>query len=191
MRSSLFLIALALVSACSQTRPHRPSFGSADAVGVPGDGGGGNEPGKGGPTDLSFAVVDSRSMVRISSVEVLINKLKVVTSLDENSEAVKLARKSDQSLGAYDFAQGVLPESKWNLDKMGTWFKVVDQACRDTKLLAQIQKTGGDKEFLENAYGRDILADETAMFKDLKLTGARRARVLCTAVLSSGEFVSL
>ena len=144
-----------------------------------------------GNRDLSLKVLDSRSTVRILSVEVLVNKLKIVTEFDDSSEAVKLAHQSDQSLGAYDYAQGVLPENKWSSDKMGTWFKVVDQACRNKVLLDKIQKSGGESEFIEKAYGRDIMAAETSLLKDLKLTGDRRARVICTAILSSGEFVSL
>lgn len=204
MRVHLILALAVLFSACKASRPMRPSFNKGDLEGhpvIPPEG----DPSfpEGDPTidpvtgepivqkDLSLKVVDTRSTMRIGSVDVLINKLKVVTALGDTSEAVKLARQSDQSLGAYDYAQGVLPENKWSLDKMGTWFKVVDQACRDTVLLGKIQKSGGEKEFIENAYGRDMLADETTLLKDLKLTGARRARVICTAILSSGEFVSL
>lgn len=188
MHSLILLLLLSIVSSCSSSRPTRPSFGSGGASAVPGGGGTKN---LGGTTDLSFSVVDSRSMVRISSAEILINKLKTVTSLDNNSTAVKEALSSRSSLGAYDFAQGVLPESKWTVDKMGTWYKVADQACRDSKLLAKIQEVGGDKEFLEAAYGREIESDEASAFKDIPLTGARRARVICTAILTSGEFVAL
>lgn len=203
MRVHYFLVLAVLFSACKSSRPTRPSFNKNTLESHPDDPPEGDpdfpddpeiDPITGKPIvkkDLSLKVVDTRSTMRIGSVDVLINKLKVVTALNDDSEAVKLARKSDQSLGAYDYAQGVLPENKWSLDKMVTWFKVVDQACRDTGLLGKIQQSGGEKEFIENAYGRDILVAETDLLKELKLSGARRARVICTAILSSGEFVSL
>ena len=198
-----FLVAAYLFSACKSERPARPSSYDNTLISHPtipseeipdSSNDAEIDPKNGKPEakkDLSLKVMDSRSTVRIGSVDVLINKLKVVAGLEDSSEAVKLARVSDQSLGAYDYAQGVLPENKWSLDKMGTWFKVIDQACRDKELLDKIQKSGGERDFIENAYGRDIIVAETTLLKDLKLTGARRARVICTAILSSGEFVSL
>lgn len=201
-----FLLATAMLSAgCKVPRPDRPSFVNKapinaesnvtpeDAVKSPSEGPQ-IDPVTGKPLlkkDLSLNVVDSRSTMRIASVEVLINKLKILTALNEGSEAVKLARKTRQSLGAYDFAKGIHPENKWTSDKMGAWLKVVDEACRDTALLTRIQKTDGDKEFVESAFGRDIFADEATLLSNLKLAGPRRARVICTAILSSGEFVSL
>ncbi|RZA26639.1 MAG: hypothetical protein EOP10_02940 [Proteobacteria bacterium] len=195
------LVALMVLSSCRASRPSRPSFDSGPgATSRPADDdllSGDEESGKvidpktGKTVDISLNIVDGRNTLRISSVEVLINKLKAVAALDEKSPGVELARKTQQSLGAYNFAQGVLPENKWTVDKMGIWFQVIDQVCRDSKLLTKIQAANGEKFFIESAYGRDMIADESAMLKDLKLTGARRARVLCTAVLTSGEFVAL
>jgi hypothetical protein len=200
MRSILWIIVLAYSGACSSSRPGRPNYGSGAEANprpveakIPSGSVTDRTPdgNAGGTRDIALNVVDTRSTVRMSSADVLINKLKVVAGLDESSAAVVLARKSQLSLGSYNFAQGVLPESHWTIDKMGAWFKVIDQACRDPKLLGRIRAESGEKLFIEAAYGRDIIADETTMLSEMTLTGERRARVLCTAVLSSGEFVAL
>ncbi len=179
------LIIAMMLTACS-SRPGRPHFWGKD--GSQYDSAGDSQ--AAGP-DASLHIVDSRSNLRMNSVEVLINKLKFVAGLDEKADAIELARKSFALLGGYDYSQGILPENLWNPDKMSAWYKVVDTVCQDSKLVARLQKSGGEKEFLEAAYGRDQTADEANLLTGLKATGAHRARIVCSIVLSSGEFVSL
>ncbi|RYZ56347.1 MAG: hypothetical protein EOP07_12660 [Proteobacteria bacterium] len=189
------MIATLLLASCTNQRPGRPHMGGKEGA-TPGTIDGNPNPTAGSDPDdqLTLSVVESRGTVRMQSFVVLINKLKVVTSSSDSSAAIVQANKISQSLGSYDHAAGVLPENIWTLDKMSSWLQIVDLACRTPALLTQIQATGGEKLFIENAYGRSISSAETTMLDDLKTklgSANRRARVLCTAVLSSGEFISL
>lgn len=189
------IIVTLLLASCTSQRPGRPHMGGKEGA-TPGSINGDPKPVEGTDADdeLSLSVVDTRGTLRMQSFVVLINKLKVVTGINDSSAAIIQANKISQSLGSYDHAAGVLPENKWTLDKMSSWLQVVDLACRTPALITQIQASGGEKLFLENAYGRSISSAEIAMLDELKTkltTASRRARVLCTAVLTSGEFVSL
>lgn len=190
------IILTLLIASCTNSRPSRPQVGGKEGAGKE-TSDGNPTPGTGTPDpedEISLNVVDSRSTLRMQSFVVLVNKLKFVTGIVDTSDAIVQANKIAQSLGAYNHAAGVLPENQWTLDKMSSWLQVVDLACRTPALLTKIQAADGDKLFIESAYGRSIIASETALLEDLKtkLTAApRRARVLCTAILTSGEFISL
>lgn len=213
MRLYYILIAAVLFAACKSSRPSRPNFGQGSEDGTPEDpndfpgeeeegggsgggsggsgGGSGGSGGGSGGTDATLNLITTRSIMRVNSFEILVNKLKFVTAQAEDSDAIKAIRQSAQSLGGYDYAQGIIPENKWNADKMVAWFNGVDLACKKKELTSEIAKADGDKAFLEKAYGRDILPAETAFLKEIKLTGDKRARVICVSILTSGEFISL
>lgn len=182
------VLALAL-TACHGKAPLRPAL--KDNPGSPKDKDGISDLPSGG-IPLNF--IESRANLRALNYAALVNKLRVVTGLDDNSEALKAAATLSQSLGAYNHAAGVLPDTNWNLDRMSTWMQVADSACRTPAIIKKIEAEGGDKAFIEEAYGRDFNASDSAWLNELNskgLAGPRRARILCTLVLLSAEFVSL
>ena len=177
-KSLLALIITLCAAACSSSKPSMPSFSGS----------------KSGDSSAGLDVVSSRSTVRVMSYFNLVHKLSTVTGLGSDSEALKLAQSKSLSLGSYDFGAGVLPENKWTLDKMTSWLQVIDVVCREKSILASIQASGGDEAFLEKAYGRDVSSNDLKIIEFLNsknLAADRRARLLCTSVLGSGEFVSL
>jgi hypothetical protein len=191
MLHSLWMISLILIVACN-SRPEHPNLslngGKVSAAQVPTD----ENPLGGNTFDLNFLA--SRPTLRSVPYIALVNKLKVVSGLNDDSEAVKQAVKVAQSIGSYNHAQGVLPDNNWTIDKMGIWMQVADSACRVDSVLKRIQAAEGDTDFIEAAYGRDLNAADQDMLKDLNaanLDATRRARVLCNVVLLSAEFVSL
>jgi hypothetical protein len=197
MKEILIFFIITGVASCTLKKPDRLKLGAKSEANYshPVGSNNGNPAGPEIVKPIELDLVTTRSSVRLVSFQALLSKFKYVTGLDDASPAVVQAKKISHSLGDYDFGQGVQPESKWSSDKMSNWFNVVDQACQAPSLLTKIQGTNGGKIFIEMAYGRDINVAEIEMISSLSankdISADRKARMVCTIVLQSAEFLSL
>ncbi len=179
------LLALALASACDGVveGPARPSD-QRTSVG-PADGPGGND---------AAAFELNRTSPKLLPFKVRLGKVAAVLGVSPESAVLEPVRARRVSLGDYDFANGVLPDTAWTASRMSEWVRALRPVCTSQEFTSKYPNLPEQlPELIEAAYGResttDDLADYDQELEDPSLDDAERHELTCLAVLSAAEMV--
>ncbi len=126
--------------------------------------------------------------------ETRLSKVAAVAGLPESDPAFDLLRQNATRLGAYDFANGVVPDHSWTALRLSLWVQSLKPVCASPAMAARFPALPESLgPFIEAAYGRAMtdedLADIDAARAGLALTPEQLSRTLCLALLSSAELV--
>ena len=100
------------------------------------------------------------------------------------------------SLGDYDFAAGVQPDSSWTALRITQWVTALKPICGSMAMKQRYPDLPMNLgSFIEAAYGREMtsadLENVNQATAGLTLTAEERRDGICLTVLSSMEFVAL
>ena len=126
--------------------------------------------------------------------ETRLSKVAAVAGLPESDPAFDLLRQNATRLGAYDFANGVVPDSSWTALRLSLWVQSLKPVCASPAVAARFPSLPESLgPFIEAAYGRPMndedRADVEAARAGLTLTPEQLSRTLCLTLLSSAELV--
>ena len=97
-------------------------------------------------------------------------------------------------LGAYDYANGALPDGSWNANRIAAWIDALKPVCNSPSMKAKYPALPDDlPQLIRAAWGHLPSEQDSADFKDaIAASGADAAVVYestCMAVFSAAELV--
>ena len=126
--------------------------------------------------------------------ETRLAKLSAVVGLPVSDPVFDLLRQNATRLGAYDFANGVVPDTSWTALRISLWVQSLAPVCESPAMLSRFGALpAGLAPLIEAAYGRPMTeadaADIEAAGQGLALTPDQLTRTLCLSLLASTELV--
>ena len=123
------------------------------------------------------------------------SRLRAVTGAQADDPMFTTLLESRTSLGDYDFASGVQPDTSWTALRITHWVTALKPICGSMAMKQRYPDLPMNLgSFIEAAYGRAMTAADLQAVNDviapLTLTAEERRDGVCLTVLSSMEFVS-
>jgi hypothetical protein len=102
--------------------------------------------------------------------------------------------KNSLKLGDYDYANGALPDSSWNANRIAAWINALKPICGSTEMKAKYPALPENlPALIRAAWGHMPSAEDTADFADaIAASGGEPAvnyESTCMAVFTAAEFV--
>jgi hypothetical protein len=142
-------------------------------------------------TGLPFSV--GRKAVQLLPFPMRMSKLRSVVGSDDATLYKEIEDRKGE-LGGFDYASGVRQELSWLESRMTSWTKGLRPICTSEIMRSKYSWTGGLRKFFVAAYGREPSGHDLEMVSRVDSQGAsagEKFEILCTAVLSSLEFLTL
>ncbi len=135
--------------------------------------------------------------VQLLPFSVRFARLRAVTGANADDPMFAKLLESRTTLGDYDFAKGVQPDTSWTALKITQWVTALKPVCASMQMRLRYPDLPGNlAQLVEAAYGRAMTADDLTAVNEVTagipaLTAEERRDGICLAVLSSMEFLAL
>jgi hypothetical protein len=193
---SLFPILAALSVACTglidgQSPMQRPL--GADNTNP---GGGASTAGSGGsaPQTMNVPFKVRNTEPELVPFDMRLRRIASAVAVPVNHPMFDEMYKNGLKLGAYDYANGALPDGSWNANRIAAWLSALRPVCNSAEMKAKYPALPDNlPQLVRAAWGHTPTAQDTADVTDAIATaGADPALVYestCMAVFTAAEFV--
>jgi hypothetical protein len=102
--------------------------------------------------------------------------------------------KDSLKLGAYDYANGALPDGSWNANRIAAWINALKPVCASAEMKTKYPALPENlPQLVRAAWGHQPTAQDTADINDAIATAGADPAVVyestCMAVFTAAEFV--
>lgn len=126
--------------------------------------------------------------------EMRLRRIASALGVDANSPMFTDMHTNSLRLGDYDFANGALPDSSWNANRISAWVNALKPVCASAEMKAKYPELPTHlPQLIRAAWGHAPSAEDTAEFAaaitESGLDAAVAYETTCMAVFSAAEFV--
>jgi hypothetical protein len=126
--------------------------------------------------------------------EMRVRRIAGAIGVDVESPLFDQMRGARLKLGAYDYANGALPDGSWNANRIAAWMSALRPVCNSSEMKAKFPALPENlPQLIRAAWGHAPSAEDNADFQ-AALSGAGTDPAvsyesICMAVFSAAEFV--
>jgi hypothetical protein len=133
--------------------------------------------------------------LKLLPFEARLSKLEAVTGVPASDPIFAELIANRQSLGDYDYANGIKPDNTWSASKLVQWVVALKPVCSSSAVQQRYPDLPQSlPALIEAAYGRPATAADLAAAQEslegLTVDADARHQAICLAVLSSLEFLA-